>query len=238
MSESFSKITYDENWYNAMMAVGEHFITGFHKLFYSSGAWGTIKWCGSGLLKNPFDIIIYQEIIFDVKPDLIIELGTGMGGSALFMAQILDYLGNGKVISVDAFTEEEILKDTSLYKFKRPKHKRITYWKGKSCSPDIEKRIKKAAKSAKTILLVLDSDHSMNNVLAEMWMYHSLVSKGSYMIVDDTNLNGYPVLPGYGPGPMEAVKAFFDENDLFVIDKAKERLLLTQNPNGYLQRIK
>jgi cephalosporin hydroxylase len=238
MSESFKKVTYDEAWYRVMAAIGNHASIEFHKLFYMSGAWGTIKWCGSGLLKNPFDIVIYQEIIFDIKPDLIIEFGTGMGGSALFMAQILDHVGKGKVISVDIESEEDILKDPDLSNFTRPKHKRIQYLRGESCSPKIEKRIKTEAKAAKTVMLILDSDHSMTNVLAEMRIYHSLVTKGSYMIVDDTNLNGYPVVPDYGPGPMEAVKAFFDENDLFMVDKTKERFLMTQNPNGYLLRVK
>jgi cephalosporin hydroxylase len=87
-------------------------------------------------------------------------------------------------------------------------------------------------------MVVLDSDHSRDHVLNELKAYSPLVTKGNYLIVEDTNLNGHPVHPSIGPGPMEAVTDFLRYNDEYQIDKERERFYITFNPNGYLKKIK
>jgi cephalosporin hydroxylase len=119
----------------------------------------------------------------------------------------------------------------------RPSHPRITYLQGSSTAPDVFDRVKAMAASAQRTLVILDSDHSRDHVLAEMNLYADLVSPGSYMIVEDTNVNGHPVLPEFGPGPMEALDDFLSERSDFVIDRSKEKLLITFNPRGYLRKV-
>ena len=87
-------------------------------------------------------------------------------------------------------------------------------------------------------MVVLDSDHHKQHVLNELRIYSKFVTRGSYLIVEDTNINGHPVLPKFGPGPMEAVSQFLQENKDFVVDKTREKFYLTQNPNGYLIKLR
>jgi cephalosporin hydroxylase len=89
----------------------------------------------------------------------------------------------------------------------------------------------------KKVMVVLDSDHSRDHVFKEMQLWHSMVSQDSYMIVEDSNVNGYPVRPDFGPGPMEAINDFLQTNTMFKIDNGQEKFLMTQNPRGYLKKI-
>jgi len=88
------------------------------------------------------------------------------------------------------------------------------------------------------VMVILDSNHDKDHVLNELRSYNRFVTKGSYLIVEDTDFNGHPVLPDYGPGPMEAVKAFLSENKDFEVDKSREKFFLTFNPRGYLKKIR
>ncbi len=202
-------------------------VDSFHRLYYESNAFTRTSWLGVSALKCPLDLWIYQEIIHDLKPDLIIECGTASGGSALFLASICDLVGNGRVITID-------IED----KPGRPQHPRITYLHGSSISPAILEQVKSAVAEEDRALVLLDSDHRKDHVLAELRAYSSFVTSGSYLIVEDTNIGGHPVAPEAGPGPMEAVDAFLAENSAFVIDEGKEKFFLTFNPRGYLKRIK
>jgi len=85
-------------------------------------------------------------------------------------------------------------------------------------------------------MVILDSEHCKDHVLKELQIYNSFVNKGSYLIVEDSDINGHPVRPGWGPGPMEALNEFLKENNDFVIDDSREKFLMTQNPRGYLKR--
>jgi len=87
-------------------------------------------------------------------------------------------------------------------------------------------------------MVILDSDHAKEHVLAEMRLFQEFIPVGGYLIVEDTNINGHPVYPDFGPGPMEAVEEFLAETDSFQLDPACERFLLTMNPRGYLRRYK
>jgi cephalosporin hydroxylase len=202
----------------------------FHLHYYDSGpvfggTWTNTKWLGVPILKCPLDLWIYQEMIYELKPDWIIECGTAAGGSALYLASLFDLVGKGKIVSIDIEARA------------RPTHPRITYLTGSSTAPDIIDKVKALVRDSKQTIVLLDSDHSKKHVLDELRTYYALVTPGSYMVVEDTNVNGHPVQPDFGPGPMEALEEFLRENKNFVIDKTKEKLLLTFNPKGYLKRI-
>jgi len=197
-------------------------INDFHKLSYNRGGMNT-KWMGTEMGKYPNDLLIYQEIIFETKPDVIIECGTDKGGSALFLAHILDIMGHGEVITIDIDNKSP------------PQHKRIKYLIGKSTSDKIFQKVKEAV-PGKRVMVILDSDHDKGNVLNELNLYNNLVSEGCYLIVEDSNINGHPIHKNFGAGPMEALKEFLETNNDFEIDKNCERLLITSNPNGYLKK--
>jgi len=199
----------------------------FHRLYYySKGTWKNTSWLGTPLSKCPLDLWIYQEIIHEVKPDVIIECGTFKGGSALFFASICDLVGKGRILTIDIKEYEQ-----------RPNHERITYLVGSSTSEEIIKIVRDLVEEDERVMAVLDSDHAMHHVLNEMRIYGEFVTPGSYLIVEDTNINGHPVRPQYEPGPMEAVRIFLKENKAFGVDMGQEKFYLTFNPNGYLKRI-
>jgi cephalosporin hydroxylase len=201
----------------------------FHKLYHGTmgQTWMNTYWLGVPVFKCPMDLWVYQEIISNVRPDVIIECGTWKGGSALSMAHILDILDNGKVLTIDIDDVQG-----------RPEHKRINYLLGSSTSEDIVATAKQLIRSNERVMVVLDSDHHEQHVLNELRIYSRFVSKGSYLIVEDTNLNGHPVKPDFGPGPMEAVNQFLKETSDFIVDKSKEKFYMTFNPNGYLIKVR
>jgi cephalosporin hydroxylase len=164
-------------------------------------------------------------MIFEEKPDLIIETGTASGGSASFFASLFDLIGKGEVITVDV----EDIKG-------RPRNNRITYLLGSSTSKEIVEQIRSLASNKEKVMVILDSDHRKTHVLNELKIYWEFVTKKSYLVIEDTNINGHPVLPDFGGGPMEAVEDFLKENKSFVVDRSKEKFFLTFNPKGYLRR--
>lgn len=209
--------------------IENYIINNFFKLYFrnSRRTFKYINWCGVPLSKCPLDLWIYQEIIHSQKPDVIIECGTFMGGSALYLANICDLVDNGKIISIDK-------KDN----IKKPQHKRVQYFIGSSTSKEILEQVKSLINVNSKVMVILDSDHHKEHVLNEISTYSKLVTKGNYLIVEDTCVNGNPILPYFGPGPMEAVEEFLKENKDFIIDKTKEKFLLTYFPNGFLKKIK
>jgi cephalosporin hydroxylase len=142
------------------------------------------------------------------------------------MATICDLLGSGRVVTVDTRKAE------------RPSHPRITYLIGSSVDGAVVDRVSAAIKPDQSVMVVLDSDHGEEHVAAELRAYAPLVSEGQYLIVEDTNVNGHPVFPEHGPGPMEAVQAFLQEpiGQDFEVDHSCERFFLTMNPGGFLKR--
>jgi cephalosporin hydroxylase len=197
----------------------------FHRLFYNDRrTWRENTWRGTRIWKSPNDLWIYQEIIHAVQPGLIIETGTAFGGSATYMGWLLDAEGRGQVVSVDIAPRST------------PTHPRVTYITGSSTDPEIVRRVKDLIPPDEPVMVILDSDHSEGHVHDELCAYADLVTPGSYLIVEDTNVNGHPVYPTHGPGPMEAARRFLAERDDFVVDENMHRLLLTLNPQGYLLR--
>ncbi len=206
-------------------------IDGFHKIYYeglpgNGEIFAQTHWMGYPCLKCPLDMWIYQEIIHQVQPDLILETGTNAGGSALFMAHMLDIIGNGEVISFDISDD-----------FERPAHPRIRYVKGSSDDSTLLREVLKGRGEEKR-MVVLDSDHSQVHVSKELELFAPLVTVGSYLIVEDTNVNGHPAYESFGPGPYEAVENFLNVNRDFEVDTTREKFLMTFNPNGYLKRIR
>ncbi len=205
-------------------------VTQFHKLYYDSHVfgktWSNTYWMGHLVMKCPLDLWLYQEMIHTLRPDLIIETGTYDGGSALYFASLCELVGNGNVLTIDVAERPG-----------RPTHNRITYLTASSTAQATLDIVKQAAKDAKVILVVLDSDHRKDHVLEELRLYGPLVTTGSFMVVEDSNLNGHPVWPEHGPGPMEALDVFMNGNTDFILDKEKEKFLLTFNPKGYLKKV-
>lgn len=177
------------------------------------------------MLKCPLDLWVYQEIIHETRPDLIVETGTSRGGSALFLCDVLDAVGHGDVISVD-------VREFSG----RPAHRRLTYRTASSIDPELVAWIGEQASGRRT-MVILDSDHSQAHVRAELEAYAPLVTPGCYLIVEDTNVNGHPVAREHGAGPLEAVLEFLDSNAAFVPDHGREKHFLTFNPHGYLEAL-
>ncbi|MCW4009513.1 MAG: cephalosporin hydroxylase family protein [Candidatus Bathyarchaeota archaeon] len=198
----------------------------FNKIYYDSKVWTRTYWFGVPILKCPTDLWVYQEILFEQKPDLIIECGTANGGSALFFASLFDLIGNGEIVTIDIEDKRD-----------RPQHKRIKYLLGSTTSECILSEVTALAKNKKKILVILDSDHSKEHVLNELRLYNSFVTKGSYLVVEDTNINGHPVCLDFGAGPMEAVDEFLKEHRDFIVDTSKEKFFVTFNPSGYLKKI-
>ncbi len=201
----------------------------FHLFYYwkDSRTWANTYWLGIPVMKVPFDLWIYQEIIHELRPDLIVESGTWNGASALYMAHICDLVGNGRVITID----------NSPGASPRPAHPRIEYLLGSSTDAAVFAKVSQSAGSGEKVMVILDADHHMPHVLEEMRLYGTLVTKGCYLIVEDTNHNGHPVQPTFGPGPMEAVVQFLEENRSFEIDESREKFFMTFNPNGYLKKV-
>jgi cephalosporin hydroxylase len=119
----------------------------------------------------------------------------------------------------------------------RPVHERITYIKGSSTDEKVVQQISDMIKENQVVLVILDSDHNMAHVLREMEIYSEFVSTGCYMIVEDSNVNGHPVVSNWGDGPFEAIQEFLNHNDSFEIEKEREKYYMTFNPNGYLKKL-
>ena len=198
----------------------------FHRWLYLRSEWlGNTRWLSVQVLKNPMDMWVYQDILYETKPDVIVEAGTAYGGSASYFASIFDLLGKGRVITID------ILDLPS-----RPKHPRITYLLGSSTSAETLRKVRDGIRPGERVMVVLDSDHHAEHVKRELEEYSPLVCGGCYLVVEDTDINGNPVLPDYGPGPNEAVHDFLGSHKDFVQDFSREYLGVTYFPGGWLKR--
>jgi cephalosporin hydroxylase len=195
-----------------------------HGAFYASNAWTQATWLGTQALKNPLDLWVYQEIMSETRPDVVVETGTYRGGSAHFLASVCDLLGAGEVISIDIEPEREDY----------PQHPRITYLGGRSSTDaDVLAEVRRRVRGRRT-LIVLDSDHSQKHVEAELDAYAPLVPVGCYLIVEDSNIG--QIREDLMPGPLQAIETFLAGRSDFEIDREREKFLLTFNPSGYLKR--
>jgi cephalosporin hydroxylase len=181
---------------------------------------------GVRALKNPFDHWIYQELIYETQPDIIIEIGNASGGSTLSLAHICDLLGRGKIIGIDISHEgiPECVKN----------HCRITFIEGDACQcfADVAKLIS----ANDRVLMIEDSSHTYQNTLNILRTYSVLLKPSDYFVVED-GICHHGLSVGPMPGPYEATEAFVKENGDFEIDRSRESFLITWNPKGYLRRI-
>ncbi len=204
-------------------------------------------WLGVPIIQLPQNLQAIQEIIWEVKPDLIIETGIAYGGSIIFSASMMALLEvcgeieKGDVIGIDIdirpHNKEAILA--------HPMSKKITMLEGSSIDEEIIEKVREFAKAKERVLVCLDSNHSHEHVLAELRAYAPLVSTGSYIVVGDTGIEDLPEGTtsdrpwGKGNNPKTAVWEYLKENSNFEIDKMIDsKLILTGSPDGYLKRIK
>ena len=212
-----------------------------HKYEYSYH----FTWLGLPIIQYPQDIIAIQEIIWKVKPDLVIETGIARGGSLLLSASILELIGHGTVLGIDVdireFNKKNIKKSHLI--------KRISMIQGSSIDKKVVARVKKFAKGKKRIIIFLDSAHTFEHVLEELKSYSSLVKRGSYIVVFDTVTENFPTNWFKKNGtdrslnktnnPKTAVHEFLKLNNRFKIDKVFQRkLLVTSAPDGFLKCVK
>ena len=198
------------------------------------------RWMGRPIIQLPQDIVAMQEIIWEVKPDLIIETGIAHGGSLIFSASMLELIGeDGRVVGVDI----DIRKPNLEAILRHPMANRITMIEGSSVDDAIAEKVRAHAKNRKRVLVCLDSNHTHEHVLRELELYAPLVTKGSYCVVFDTIVEDAPAgnreRPwGKGNNPKTAVHEYLKTTDLFEIDKRIEnKLVLTVCPDGYLKRV-
>ena len=199
------------------------------------------SWLGRPIIQFPQDIIAVQEIIWRVRPELIIETGIARGGSLIFHASILEMMGgNGRVVGVDI----DIREHNRVEILKHPMSKRITMIQGSSIDEAVVQQVYKLAAGNKPILVILDSNHTHEHVLKELELYSPLVGQGSYLLVFDTVIEDMPAEFSrerpWGPGnnPKTALAEFLQRNDRFEVDREMEsKLLITVAPGGYLKCI-
>ncbi|HMG74736.1 MAG TPA: cephalosporin hydroxylase family protein [Pyrinomonadaceae bacterium] len=207
-----------------------------HKYAYN------FTWMGRPLIQFPQDMIAMQEIVWRVRPDLIIETGVAHGGSLIYYSSLLELLGNnGRVIGVDI----DIREHNRIELEKHPMFKRLDLIQGSSIDPAVADKVARLAEGRKSVLVVLDSNHTHDHVLNELKLYAPLVTRGSYLVVFDTLIEDMPDeffadRPwGKGNNPKTAVREFMTTTDRFAIDKEIDaKLLITVALDGYLRCIK
>lgn len=214
----------------------------FHKYYEKSRIWEKNTFFGVPMWKLPFDAFVIQELIVDIRPEFIIETGTGHGGSAMFYASICELLGEGRVITIDIEDKVDMNK-VKEYEWSD----KITFLHGGSTNPLMIEQIYKDTgwKDLERFyygngaLVLLDSWHTKEHVLKEMEIYHKFVHDDSYMIVEDSHANGNPVPWEYDDeGPMGAIDEWLrTHDDDWLVDYECEKHLMTFNPKGYLKKI-
>lgn len=199
-------------------------------------------WMGRPVIQFPQDMMAMQEIIWRVKPDLIIETGIAHGGSLIFHSSMLELLGgDGLVLGIDI----DIREHNRVAIEEHPMAKRIQMIQGSAIDEDVARQVYEVAKDKKRVLVILDSNHTHDHVLKELQLYSHLVTKGSYLVVFDTIIedmpeNFFPDRPwDKGDNPKTAVWEFLKTNDRFEIDREiQNKLLITVAPDGYLRCLK
>jgi len=200
------------------------------------------SWMGRPIIQYPQDMIAMQEIIWEVKPDLIIETGIAHGGSLIYYASLLELIGNGSVLGIDI----DIRKHNREEIEKHPMFKRIDMIQGSAVDINIIEKVKQYVKGKNRVLVCLDSNHTHEHVLSELQLYSPFVTPGSYIVAFDTIVEKLP--EGYfsqkrpwgiSNNPKTAVDAFLQDNDEFITDYGMDnKLLISVAPGGYLKRIK
>ena len=201
---------------------------GFVEAVWNNMPWTRTRWMGRPIAMPPTDLFALQEIIVESRPDWIIETGTGNGGRALFLASVCELVGNGAVISIDTDQPDDDL----------PQHDRVTYVRGRPHGPHPRRAWENWSAKGVHAMVILGATADRFKTAAQFEAYHRYVSVGSYVIVTNTIVNGHPVWPAFGPGPLEGVKRILREHGDFVADPSMEKYSLSFNPGGYLRRVR
>ncbi|MDI9779734.1 cephalosporin hydroxylase family protein [Pseudomonas putida] len=198
------------------------------------------SWMGRPIIQLPQDMVAMQELIWKLKPDLIIECGIAHGGSIIYYASMMELVGYGEVLGID----RDIRTHNREAIESHPMFKRISMIEGSSIDPAVVEQVRALAEGKK-VMVVLDSNHTHEHVLAELRAYAPLVSQDSYCVVMDTVVedmpaDAFPDRPwGVGDNPRTAVWAYLKETEDFVIDaEIHDKLLITVARDGYLRRVR
>lgn len=184
----------------------------------------SITYKGVPIWKNVLDLWIYQEIVFETQPEIVVEIGCKFGGSAMWLADLMRTVGSGDVLTVDLLARPADLPSD------------IRFYQGDSTSPEIVERITTECAGKRT-MIIADSNHSAEHVLEELRLYSPLVQVGGYFVVEDGIVDVMD-WKRFTPGPVIGVNRFLAENDRFVIDRSREKFGVTYNPGSFLKRIK
>ena len=204
-----------------------------HKYAYN------FSWMGRPIIQFPQDMMAMQEILWSVKPDLVIEAGVAHGGSILYYASLLELIGHGEVLGVDIDIRPHNREAIESH----PMSRRVRLLQGSSIEAATIDQVRALA-HGKRAVVVLDSNHTHDHVLAELRAYAPLVCQGGYCVVMDTLIEDMPARLvgdrpwGLGNNPKTAVQQFLRESRDFEIDADLEsKLLITVAPSGYLRRV-
>lgn len=196
------------------------------------------SWLGVPIIQMPPDVVVLQELIWECRPQLVVETGVARGGSVVLSASILQLLGEGEVLAVDVDVRPHNRDSIESH----PLASRITLVEGSSTDPGVVARVAEAAAGVERVMVVLDSDHTHDHVLAELRAYGPLVTPGQFLVVADTMVEDIPVQAHrprpWGPGnsPGSALAAYLAETERFAPDPFyNAKLLTTASPGGYLR---
>jgi cephalosporin hydroxylase len=197
-----------------------------------------ITWMGIPIIQLPEDVLMMQELIWRVRPDVIVESGVAHGGALILYASLLDAIGKGHVVGVDV----EIRKYNRLAIEAHPMSRRITLIEGDSVADETLERVRQTIPSGATVMVALDSNHTRSHVAAELERYAPLVTPGSYCVVFDSVMTMVSDAPDAGEdwqhdNPLEAVREFLDAHPEFEVDPAFNRLEVTYCQSGFLRRL-
>jgi cephalosporin hydroxylase len=192
---------------------------------------GTHTWFGVTVQKHPFDIWVYQEMLYRMRPDVIIEIGHCVGGSTMFFAHMLDLLNHGRIVTIDI---TDGLRDT------RPelsKHARIEWITADATDPRVAEHVKSKIKPDERVWIIEDSAHDFWTTYNVLEAYHDLIKPGDYFVVEDT-ICQHGLAEGPAIGAWEAVDAFLEQHPDWQVDRSMEKFSMTWCPRGFLQRKK
>jgi cephalosporin hydroxylase len=194
-------------------------------------------WLGRPIIQFPTDIVAIQELLWRVRPDLVIETGVAHGGSLVLSASILELVGRGRVIGVDV----EIRPHNRAAIDAHPLRRRIDLIEGSSIAADTLAAVREAASGARTVLVFLDSNHSEQHVLQELECYAALVTPGSYLVAHDGAQAWVWDIPRGKPEwktdhPLTAIHEFLAHHPEVTIDPHWTRYGITSSPDGWLKK--
>jgi cephalosporin hydroxylase len=198
-----------------------------YDLIFRTGNFATLSWAGVPIWQNILDLWTLQETIVEVRPDLVVEIGTHQGGSARFCADLMEVLGTGEVLTID------------IEKLHELDHPRISFLYGDSVDPDIVSQVwNRVEGTPGPVMVILDGDHNRDHVSKELELYAPMVTPGSFLLSQDGIIDKLWIFRGARPGPLEANRDFLARHPEFELDEERtDRFGLSHHPLGWMRRI-